>query len=122
MKILLLTFSLCVLAINTAKGQSKHCGTDEAVKKQLTENPELQLIRDSINTNRYSSLDKNSQVELESIRSYELPKLPGYSASGDFQLDLINWQKAKKELFEANPELYKELTRKSNGKTKKPKE
>ena len=121
MKILLLTFSVCFLAINPATGQSKHCGTDESVKKNLLDHPELQIIRDSINTNRYSSLDKNIEVALDSIKPYELPFLPGFEASGDFQLDLINWQKAKRELFETNPARYKELTRKSNGKTKKPK-
>ena len=120
MKLLLLTLGAYLLAINVSVAQSKSCGTDEAVKKQLLDHPELQAIRDSINLNRYSNLDAELLDAVNPIGAYELPALPGFTPSGDFQVDLINWQKAKKELFESNPELYKELTRDPNANKLKP--
>ena len=120
MKLLLHTLGALMLTINVSVAQNKTCGTDEAVKQQLLEHPELQAVRDSIDLNRYSNLDIETKNALKPIESYELPALPGFEPSGDFQLDLINWQTAKKDLFESNPELYKELTRNPNGNTQKP--
>ena len=121
MKPLLLTISAFFLTINVSVAQIKSCGTDEAVKKQLLDHPELQAIRDSINLNRYSNLNPELLDAVKEIEPYQLPVLPGFQPSGDFQIDLINWQIAKKELYKSDPELYLQLTSTPNKNTQKPK-
>ena len=118
---LLLTISALFLMINVSVAQTKSCGTDEAVKKQLLEHPELQAIRDSIDLNRYSKLDPELLDAVKEIEPYKLPALPGFQPSGDFQIDLINWQIAKKELYKSDPELYLQVTSTPNKNTQKPK-
>lgn len=116
-KIQLFVMSLLLYCSN-AIAQNRDCGTMEALKVQQQQDSTLSEKMDSLEVAKQEFLKESGRYE--DYSNLNLPSIPGFTPTGDPEIDLRNFAKAKKELYAKDPELYKELTRKeSNAKNKR---
>ena len=107
MKKIFLSLFLAFLSFTCFSQQ--RCGTDRIEEQMKAKDPKLeehiskewQKIQIWISENRPK----------DDYSNYAFPEIPGFKATGDFEIDCINFQLAKEELCKTDPDTYKRLTR-----------
>jgi hypothetical protein len=118
MKTKQLTIILFTFLCSTAIGQTRDCGTMEALQIQQQQDSTLKERMDSLEIAKQNYLKESGKYEDHS--KLNLPIIPGFTPTGDHETDLKNFAIAKQELYANDPELYKKLTRsESNSKNKR---
>ena len=108
MKHLYIFLSIFLVSSASCFAQQK-CGTMEVYNRMLEKDSSLRSKMDSSEIVTQENISKNGLTE--DFSNFKPPLIPGYVPTGDPRVDFINWQKAKKDLYSTDPELYIELTR-----------
>ena len=109
MKRILLLLILSVITSVAFSQNTKQCGTQDQLDELIQKDPSiLKKLKENREQNpEWIKLTQNDTKE----SNYSYPAIPGFTPTGDFQQDKVNFQKAKSQLKGEDIEKYKVIMR-----------
>ena len=88
----------------------------EYMQEIIAKNPEIKQLTEEDLQMRLELLKE--KFNIRDNKDYVFPKIPGFTATGDYKTDFVNFQLAKHELYKKDPETYRKLTTITNSREK----
>jgi outer membrane cobalamin receptor len=107
-------FSICFLIFfgNIFAQNTEPCGTMYLIEKAKKENPKADSIMNVFETGIQDWIKANKPFN--NYQRNEYPKIEGFEATGNAEVDKINFGIAKQALYNNNPDKYRAMTRIAN--------
>lgn len=112
MKRLLFTISFLIFSGIITAQNVEPCGTMNLIERAKKENPKADSIMNAYETSIQEWIKTNRPFH--NYQQNEYPKIDGFIATGNAEVDKINFGIAKKVLYDNNPDRYRTMTRTAN--------